>query len=48
MKFELEALKSINEISEEELSEVVGADGVISTISHECYMNTWQFIFTCC
>lgn len=45
---ELEALKSINDVSDEELDEVVGASGVIKTISKECKMNTWQFLFTCC
>ncbi|HEL1192892.1 TPA: type A2 lantipeptide, partial [Streptococcus equi subsp. zooepidemicus] len=20
----------------------------IKTISHECHMNSWQFLFTCC
>ncbi len=35
---ELEALKSINDVSDEELDEVVGASGVIKTISKECKM----------
>ncbi|WP_373120667.1 lacticin 481 family lantibiotic, partial [Mediterraneibacter gnavus] len=25
-----------------------GGNGVLKTISHECNMNTWQFLFTCC
>jgi hypothetical protein len=46
---EMEALLSIEEVSENELSEMVGADGgIIHTLTHECYMNTWQFIGTCC
>jgi Type-A lantibiotic len=47
--FELEALKAINDLTDEELEAVVGAgNGVITTISHECHMNSWQFVFTCC
>jgi Type-A lantibiotic len=45
---ELEALESINDITDEELAEVVGAGGVVNTISHDCHMNTWQWMFTCC
>lgn len=45
---EMEALKAINDVTDAELEEVVGADGVIKTISKECHMNTWQFLFTCC
>ncbi|EJR44313.1 hypothetical protein IIM_05227 [Bacillus cereus VD107] len=46
---ELEALQAINDLTDEELEEIVGAgSGVIKTISHECHMNSWQAIFTCC
>ncbi|QTM98472.1 type A2 lantipeptide [Sediminibacillus dalangtanensis] len=45
---ENKALEAIQDISDEELADIVGADGAISTVSHECHMNTWQFIFTCC
>ncbi|MED3645929.1 lacticin 481 family lantibiotic [Halalkalibacterium halodurans] len=45
---EMEALKAINDLSDEELEDVVGASGVIKTVSKECKMNTWQFVFTCC
>ncbi|MDM5300290.1 lacticin 481 family lantibiotic [Bacillus subtilis] len=49
MKFEeLEALQAINDVTDEELEKVVGAEGSIYTVSHECHMNTWQFVFTCC
>ncbi|MCY1575899.1 lacticin 481 family lantibiotic [Staphylococcus pettenkoferi] len=50
----LESLKELNlleEVSEEELDEVLGGkkgDGVFKTVSKECKMNTWQFIATCC
>ena len=41
---EIEAMNSL-----QELDNVLGAgDGVIQTISHECRMNSWQFLFTCC
>ncbi len=42
-------LKLTNPMEENELEQILGGgDGVITTISHECNMNTWQFIFTCC
>ena len=42
-------LKVTNPMEENELEQILGGgDGVITTISHECNMNTWQFIFTCC
>lgn len=49
-KLNLEALKALEEVSEKELSEMSGADGsgVFSSLTHECYMNTWQFLGTCC
>ncbi|WP_415316138.1 lacticin 481 family lantibiotic [Bacillus safensis] len=38
-----------NPIDEKELEQILGGgDGVFRTISHECAMNTWMFIFTCC
>ncbi|WP_415316140.1 lacticin 481 family lantibiotic [Bacillus safensis] len=47
MNKELNALT--NPIDEKELEQILGGgNGVIKTISHECHMNTWQFIFTCC
>lgn len=42
------ALELLSEVSNEELNEILGGEGVINTISHECHMNTWQFLFTCC
>ncbi|RKV69777.1 MAG: type A2 lantipeptide [Streptococcus sp.] len=46
---EIEAMNSLQELTLEELDNVLGAgDGVIQTISHECRMNSWQFLFTCC
>lgn len=49
-EFDFEALKAIEEVSEEELTEMVGAmgDGVLYSITHECYMNSFQFLGTCC
>ncbi len=42
-------LKLTNPMEENELEQILGGgDGVFTTISHECNMNTWQFIFTCC
>lgn len=43
-----QAATALQEISDTELDQVLGADGVIYTISHECHMNTWQWLFTCC
>lgn len=51
---EIEAMNSLQELTLqeltlEELDNVLGAGGgVIQTISHECRMNSWQFLFTCC
>lgn len=42
------AFELLSEVSGEELDEILGGEGVINTISHECHMNTWQFLFTCC
>lgn len=37
------------EITDAELDEILGAgDGVMHTLTHECNMNTWQFLLTCC
>ena len=41
----------LQEVTESELDLILGAkgaSGVIHTISHECNMNSWQFVFTCC
>ena len=44
-----EIIELTNPMDEKELEQVLGrCDGVYTTISHECNMNTWQFIFTCC
>ncbi|MDR0921285.1 MAG: type A2 lantipeptide [Lactobacillales bacterium] len=49
MELKKSALSSLEEVTEQELDEILGAgDGVIKTISHECHMNTWQWLFTCC
>ena len=40
---------SYTEAEEKELEQILGGgNGVLKTISHECNMNTWQFLFTCC
>ena len=37
------------ELTDAEFDSIIGAgDGVLRTISHECNMNSWQFMFTCC
>ena len=37
------------EMTDAELVATLGAgNGVFHTISHECYYNSWAFIFTCC
>lgn len=44
-----DVLALTNPMDEEELEQVLGGgSGVLYTISHECKMNTWQFMFTCC
>ena len=46
-KYEL--MNTIQEVSLDELDQIIGAgNGVFKTISHECHMNSWQFLFTCC
>jgi lantibiotic mutacin-2 len=44
----MQAVSALDELSDAELDQVLGAEGVVTTISHECKMNSWQFIFTCC
>ncbi|OMG12923.1 lantibiotic lacticin [Actinomyces naeslundii] len=44
----MQAVSALDELSDAELDQVLGAEGVVTTISHECNMNSWQFIFTCC
>ncbi|CUR63045.1 MULTISPECIES: lacticin 481 family lantibiotic [Leuconostoc] len=50
MKLNENALSSLEEVTENELDTILGArkSGVINTVSHECNMNSWQFVFTCC
>lgn len=47
-KLQEDALSALEEVSEEELSDMVGANGVVKTLTHECHMNTLQFLGTCC
>ncbi len=45
----MQAAAALDELSDAELDQVLGAgNGVYYTLSHECHMNSWQFIFTCC
>ena len=44
----MQAVAALDELSDAELDQVLGAEGVVPTISHECHMNSWQFMFTCC
>lgn len=50
MNYQNELLNSIQEINLDELDQIIGAgkNGVFKTLSHECHMNSWQFLFTCC
>lgn len=46
-KFEREAMKSINDLTDEELANIAGGgDGVVKTATSECYLGT--FAFVCC
>ncbi|RLK63763.1 type A2 lantipeptide [Atopobacter sp. AH10] len=47
---DIEATNTLQELSLDELDTIIGAgkEGVVPTISHDCHMNSWQFIFTCC
>jgi len=42
------ALEALEEVTEEEMDEVLGAQGVFRTLTRECHMNSWQWIGTCC
>ena len=50
MEKETTIIESIQEVSLEELDQIIGAgkNGVFKTISHECHLNTWAFLATCC
>lgn len=48
MKLNNLALEALEEVTEAEIDEILGAQGVIRTISRECHMNSWQWVFTCC
>ncbi|HEQ8841873.1 TPA: type A2 lantipeptide [Streptococcus pyogenes] len=50
MTKEHEIINSIQEVSLEELDQIIGAgkNGVFKTISHECHLNTWAFLAICC
>ena len=44
-----DVLTLTNPMEENELEQILGGgNGVLKTNSHECNMNTWQFLFTCC
>nr|CAA63706.1 bacteriocin [Kocuria varians] len=43
------AFQALDEVTDAELDAILGGgSGVIPTISHECHMNSFQFVFTCC
>ena len=46
--FDMEALISLEDVSECELIDITGASGVVTTLTHECKMNSIQFLGTCC
>lgn len=48
---DIKATEALQELSLEELDTIIGAkngSGVVPTVSHDCHMNSWQFLFTCC
>ena len=48
-KYDDQILDNLAELNDTEIEELLGAGhGVWYTWSHECYMNSWQAIFTCC
>lgn len=38
----------LDEVTDSELDQILGAEGVVSTVSHECAMNSFQKLFGCC
>jgi len=44
------ALMALEELTDNELDQVLGAagGGVVPTVSRDCHMNSWQWLFTCC
>ena len=51
-KLNHKAVTSLNEASDSELDIILGGSrwwqGVVPTVSHECRMNSFQHVFTCC
>lgn len=51
-KLNHKAVTSLNEVSDSELDIILGGSrwwqGVVPTVSHECRMNSFQHVFTCC
>ena len=48
-KYDDQILDNLAELSDTEIEELLGAgQGVKYTWTHECHMNSIQFLFTCC
>lgn len=47
---QFEANNALQELTVEELDMIIGGGktGAVPTVSHDCHMNSWQFLFTCC
>ena len=42
------AAAALDELSDAELDQVLGAEGMMYTLSQDCRLHTWQYLFTCC
>jgi ruminococcin-A len=48
-KHDDQILDNLAELSDTEIEELLGAgNGVWLSWTHECHMNSWQVLFTCC
>ncbi len=47
-KYDEKIIDSLAEMSDAEIEELLGGQGVFYTLSHECHMNSFQWFFTCC
>ena len=44
----MQAVAALDELSDAEFDQVLGAKGMPYTLTEDCRMHTWQFTFTCC
>lgn len=48
-KYNDEIIDNLAEMTDTEIEELLGAGrGVVPTVTHECHMNSWQWLFGCC